>query len=53
MDAVAWKRAAMAPLANYLRLWDYASAARVDEFIANSGNVRQRIWKMLPARVAR
>src|SRR6201993_2891976 len=31
----AWKRAAMAPLANYLRLWDYASAARVDEFIAN------------------
>ena len=35
----------MAPLANYLRLWDYASAARVDEFIANSHNVRQRIWK--------
>jgi glycosyltransferase involved in cell wall biosynthesis len=40
-----WKRAAMAPLANYLRLWDYASAARVDRFIANSDNVRQRIWK--------
>ncbi len=41
----AWKRAAMAPLSNYLRLWDYASAARVDCFVANSQNVRQRIWK--------
>jgi glycosyltransferase involved in cell wall biosynthesis len=41
----AWKRAAMAPLSNYLRLWDYASAARVDRFIANSDNVRGRIWK--------
>lgn len=40
-----WKRALMTPLANYLRLWDYASAARVDDFIANSENVRQRIWK--------
>lgn len=40
-----FKRALMAPLANYLRLWDFASAARVDEFIANSENVRQRIWK--------
>jgi glycosyltransferase involved in cell wall biosynthesis len=40
-----WKRAVMAPLANYLRLWDYASAARVDEFVANSENVRRRIWK--------
>lgn len=39
------KRAAMAPVANYLRLWDYASAARVDRFIANSDNVRNRIWK--------
>ena len=39
------KRALMAPLANYLRLWDYASAARVDEFVANSHNVRRRIWK--------
>ena len=35
----------MTPLANYLRLWDYASAARVDEFIANSENVQRRIWK--------
>jgi len=39
------KRALMAPIANYLRLWDYASAARVDEFVANSENVRRRIWK--------
>jgi len=41
----ALKRSLMAPLTNYLRLWDYAAAARVDEFIANSGNVRARIWK--------
>jgi glycosyltransferase involved in cell wall biosynthesis len=40
-----WKRAAMTPAANYLRLWDYASAARVDRFIANSENVQRRIWK--------
>jgi len=39
------KRAAMAPLTNYLRLWDFASAARVDRFLANSENVRARIWK--------
>jgi len=37
------KRAIMAPLTNYLRLWDYASAARVDEFVANSANVARRI----------
>jgi glycosyltransferase involved in cell wall biosynthesis len=40
-----WKRAAMLPLTNYLRLWDFTSAARVDHFIANSDNVRRRIWK--------
>ncbi len=40
-----FKRALMAPLANYLRMWDYASAARVDEFIANSPNVQSRVWK--------
>ena len=40
-----WKRALMTPLANYLRLWDYVSATRVDEFVANSENVRRRIWK--------
>lgn len=39
------KRAVMAPLANYLRIWDYSTAARVDEFVANSRNVQQRIWK--------
>jgi glycosyltransferase involved in cell wall biosynthesis len=40
-----WKRALMTPFASYLRLWDYASAARVDEFVANSRNVQTRIWK--------
>ena len=40
-----WKRAMMSPVASYLRLWDYASAARVDEFIANSLNVSRRIWR--------
>jgi glycosyltransferase involved in cell wall biosynthesis len=40
-----WKRALMTPLASYLRLWDFASAARVDEFVANSENVQRRIWK--------
>jgi len=39
------KRALMTPLTHYLRLWDYASAARVDDFIANSENVRRRIAK--------
>jgi len=39
------QRVVMAPLANYLRLWDFASAARVDGFIANSEAVRKRIWK--------
>jgi glycosyltransferase involved in cell wall biosynthesis len=40
-----WKRALMTPFANYLRLWDYASAARVDDFVANSENVKRRILK--------
>jgi glycosyltransferase involved in cell wall biosynthesis len=39
------KRALMTPLTHYLRLWDYATAARVDEFVANSENVRRRIMK--------
>ncbi len=43
--ASAWKRALMAPVSNYLRLWDYSTAARVDEFIANSANVARRIAK--------
>lgn len=28
-----------------LRVWDYATAARVDHFIANSSNVQKRIWR--------
>jgi glycosyltransferase involved in cell wall biosynthesis len=40
-----WRRAAIAPFANYLRIWDYSTAARVDDFVANSENTRQRIWK--------
>jgi glycosyltransferase involved in cell wall biosynthesis len=39
------RRLAFAPLASYLRLWDYATSARVDRFVANSRNVRQRIWR--------
>lgn len=38
-------RVAMAPLAHYLRMWDFASAARVDEFVANSLHVQRRIFK--------
>jgi glycosyltransferase involved in cell wall biosynthesis len=41
----AWTRTLMRPIARNLRLWDFASAARVDDFIANSENVRRRIWK--------
>jgi glycosyltransferase involved in cell wall biosynthesis len=37
------KRCLMTPLATFLRLWDYSTAARVDEFVANSHNVKQRI----------
>ena len=39
------KRALMTPLTHYLRLWDFASAARVDAFVANSHNVQRRISK--------
>ncbi|HEU5345570.1 MAG TPA: glycosyltransferase [Ktedonobacterales bacterium] len=38
-------RLALAPFINWLRLWDYASAARVDAFIANSPVVSARIAK--------
>jgi len=41
----AWKRPVFAAVSSYMRLWDFASAARVDEFIANSENVRQRIQR--------
>ncbi|MCW5977101.1 MAG: glycosyltransferase [Bryobacteraceae bacterium] len=40
-----WKRAAIAAFSTPLRVWDVASAARVDEFVANSENVRRRIAK--------
>jgi len=39
------RKVLFAPVANYLRMWDVASAARVDAFVANSWNVRKRIWK--------
>jgi glycosyltransferase involved in cell wall biosynthesis len=39
------ERIAFAPVATLLRMWDYSTAARVDAFLANSRNVRQRIWK--------
>src|SRR5262245_32448969 len=39
------KRLAMRPVARHLRMWDFASAARVDEFVANSNNVQHRIRK--------
>jgi glycosyltransferase involved in cell wall biosynthesis len=39
------QRAAFAVFSNYLRLWDLASAARVDQFVANSVNVQRRIHK--------
>ena len=38
-------RTLFAPVASYLRTWDYATAARVDGFMANSRNVKRRIWK--------
>jgi glycosyltransferase involved in cell wall biosynthesis len=38
-------RALMAPISSYLRTWDYSTAARVDHFIANSWNVRRRLWR--------
>ncbi len=37
--------ALMVPLAHYLRLWDIASAARVDGFAANSEHVARRVRK--------
>lgn len=39
------RRAFVAPLLHYMRLWDAASADRVDCFVANSGYVAQRIRK--------
>lgn len=33
------------PILHYLRLWDQASANRVDAFAANSFHTAQRVWK--------
>ncbi|MDW8213086.1 MAG: glycosyltransferase [Roseiflexaceae bacterium] len=39
------RRAALMPALALLRIWDVASAQRVDAFIANSRVVAQRIWR--------
>jgi glycosyltransferase involved in cell wall biosynthesis len=44
LSAVA--RAFMSPVASYLRTWDFSTAARVDAFVANSWNVRKRLWRV-------
>src|SRR6201986_5353047 len=44
--AGALDRALMAPVASSLRTWDFSTAARVDTFIANSWNVRRRLWRV-------
>lgn len=38
-------RALMSPVSSWLRTWDFSTAARVDHFVANSWNVRRRIWR--------
>lgn len=40
------KRLAMVPLIHYLRMWDAATAQRVDRFVANSNHVAKRIQKI-------
>jgi glycosyltransferase involved in cell wall biosynthesis len=40
------KRAAIAAMTPRLRRWDLATAARVDDFVANSENVRGRITRI-------
>jgi glycosyltransferase involved in cell wall biosynthesis len=39
------RRGAMPFIAHYLRMWDVTSAARVDQFVANSHNVAARIHR--------
>lgn len=39
------RRTLLAAFSHYLRMWDFAAAARVDQFIANSRNVQQRIQR--------
>ena len=40
-----WGQTAFSFSMHYLRQWDFAAAARVDHFVANSQNVAGRIWK--------
>jgi glycosyltransferase involved in cell wall biosynthesis len=40
-----WGRAALAPVLNYLRLWDRQAADRVDDFVSISAAVRSRVAK--------
>jgi glycosyltransferase involved in cell wall biosynthesis len=40
-----FKQAVVTASTKSLRVWDYAAAGRVDEFIANSCAVQKRIWK--------
>jgi glycosyltransferase involved in cell wall biosynthesis len=45
-DKIGWLRRQVVPVVtNYLRMWDVASAGRVDEYIANSHHVARRILK--------
>jgi glycosyltransferase involved in cell wall biosynthesis len=39
------KRCIIPFFANYLRMWDVATAGRVDRFVANSENVRRRVQR--------
>jgi glycosyltransferase involved in cell wall biosynthesis len=39
------KRLAMAPVAHYIRNWDALSSTRVDQYVANSANVRRRVQR--------
>lgn len=46
-SGLGWTRKAIFALtAHYIRMWDQASAARVDYFVANSENVARRIRKL-------
>ncbi len=40
----ALKRLLISVTSPWLRTWDFATAGRVDEFVANSDNVSRRIW---------
>lgn len=45
-------RMMMPPLSHYLRMWDVASSARVDSFVANSTTVAERIYRYYGADAA-